>query len=159
MNIKIDEAVRRVELLSMVIACLLAGAAHSEAVGACRELLEGGGLNRSCERAIPKPVVVVPPKLVAAPPKPVLPPPKLVLTPPKPVLPPPKLEVAPPEPVLTPPKPVAPPQLVFVPIVPTSKPLTLAKAPELEAGGMVGALTFVCGAILVMRGRKRRLDL
>jgi hypothetical protein len=53
---------------------------------------------------------------------------------------------------------VAPPKLVIVPITLPAKPRTLAKAPELEAGGMVGALTLLGGAILVMRGRKRQLD-
>jgi hypothetical protein len=156
MNIKIREAMRRAELLSMAIACLLAGAARGEAVGACRESLEGQGPNRSCERAIPKfkPVVVAPkhiePQVIV--PKVTEPKKSIVVAPPKPVL-------TPPKPVLTPPKLVlAPPKLVIVPITLTAKPLTLAKAPELEAGGMVGALTFVGGAILVMRGRKRRLD-
>jgi hypothetical protein len=112
----------REELLSIVITCLLAGAARGEAVGAsCRESLEGH-TDRSCERAIPKfkPVVVA-----QKPKKPIVfVPPKVVLAP--------------------------PPKVVIVP--------TLAKAPELDAGGMVGALTLLGGAILVMRGRKRRLD-
>jgi hypothetical protein len=125
----------REELLSIAIACLLAGAARGEAVGACRESLEGH-TERSCERAIPKfkPVVVAPkPKkpIVFVPPKPVLAVPKVVLAP--------------------------PPKVVIVPITLTPKPLTLAKAPELDAGGMVGALTLLGGAILVIRGRKRRL--
>ena len=132
----------REELLSIAIACLLAGAARGEAVGAsCRESLQGH-TERSCELAIPKfkPVVVAqkPKKpIVFVPPKPVLAAPKVVLAPP------PKVVLAP------------PPKVVSVPITVTPKALTLAKAPELDAGGMVGALTLLGGAILVMRGRKR----
>jgi hypothetical protein len=132
MNNKIFEAIAQEALLPMAIVCLLAGAARGEAVGACRESQEGY-IERSCERATPEfKSIVVTPKLIDA-------------------------RVTPEVTELKKPIVGAPPKVVIAPITLT-KPLTLSKAPELEAGGMVGALTLLGAAILVMRGRKRRLD-